>query len=327
MMLDKFKWLIDPSKNDVRPDLGNDITRRIVFSNILFISLPVVYFIFMVIDYKTYLVPLNHLRFDQFIVPIIILICFLCLWLNRINQNRISRNLFLAAWPFLLHIIPIKLLASPPDYFLAFPFGLVFHSIMIQLMLSYKNQPIQFWSWMIANLLTILFAPTILLESDSYHRIPPSLISGPYYILDSILYWLLFNLVVFYTIIELERYIKYVHTSKALIEDQKEELTSLNQNLEAVVLQRTRALEEQNQKLKDYAFYNAHTLRGPFCRVKGLVHLRELVKIDGREAEEINTRLLQSLEELDQKIQDIQLIVQNEGEQKSNEIDPLNLIS
>jgi light-regulated signal transduction histidine kinase (bacteriophytochrome) len=86
-----------------------------------------------------------------------------------------------------------------------------------------------------------------------------------------------------------------VHKSKTLIEDQKEELTSLNQNLEAVVLQRTQILEEQNQKLKDYAFYNAHTLRGPFCRIKGLVHLRQLVNDEDLDAKEINTRLIQSL--------------------------------
>lgn len=317
MVVKKFNWLFDLSKNGSNRNLGNDLARRIVFSNILFITLPVVYIIFMVIDYKSYLVSIEHLRFDQFIVPIVILICILCLWLNKVNQSGISRNLFLITWPLLLHVIPIVQLASPPDYFLAFPVGIIFHSIMIQLMLSYKSQPIQFWGWIILNFLLLLLAPTILKDFDLRHRIPATLVGG-YYLLDTILYWLLFNLVVFYTIIELERYIQYVQTSKALIESQKDELALLNQNLEAVVLQRTQVLKEQNKKLLDYAFYNAHELRGPFCRVKGLIYLLELSN-NPKEIQETKELLKKSLNELDKKIAEIQAIVQTENQSPSTD--------
>ncbi len=310
-MLKKFEWFFKVSRVGVTSQLDSALARRVIFSNILFVSLPIVYAIFMVIDYKTYLLSIDHLRFDQFIVPIVILICTLCLWLNKINQSGISRNLFLVSWPLLMHIIPIKLLSAPSDYFFAYPVGIIFHSIMIQLMLSYKNQTRQFSGWMAANFLTLLFAPAFLLDSDSYHHIPSTLIDNQYYALDSILYWLLFNLVVFYTIIELERYIRFVHTSKVLIENQKDELATLNQNLEKVVRLRTLALEEQNQKLKNYAFYNAHELRGPFCRVKGLIYLFEISN-NPKEIEEIKDLIKKSLDELDKKIAEIQLIVQQE---------------
>ncbi len=179
-------------------------------------------------------------------------------------------------------------------------------------MLSYSRQPFQFFGWMTVNFLILLLVPYILIQFDTFHRIPVEMLSNRYYALDFVLYWLLFNLVVFYTIVELEKYIQRVHNSKALIEIQKDELAKLNQNLEAVVSQRTLALEEQNKKLKDYAFYNAHTLRGPFCRVKGLINLKELNDSNDENTGEINDRLRVSLEELDQRIQEIQLIVQQE---------------
>lgn len=312
MVKGRFKWLFDLTKTGVRPNSDADLARRIVFSNIVFISLPAVYFIFMVIDYKTYLLPVRDLRFDQFIVPIVILICVLCIWLNKKNKTGASRTLFLASWPLLLHVIPIQLLRSPSDYFFAFPIGLVFHSILIQLMLSYSKQPVQFWCWIGINFITLLFVPEILMYFNSLQTIPTEMISGRYYRLDFILYWLLFNLVVFYTIVELEKYIQNVRGSRALIESQRDKLTALNQNLEEIVLQRTLTLEEQNQKLRSYAFYNAHSLRGPFCRIKGLIQLQELRDNSAADNLEIDLLLKHCLEELDTKIHEIQFIVQSE---------------
>jgi hypothetical protein len=109
-----------------------------------------------------------------------------------------------------------------------------------------------------------------------------------------------------------------VQKSKDLIESQKDELASLNQNLESVVLQRTKVLEEQNQKLINYAFYNAHELRGPFCRVKGLIYLLELSN-NPRETQEIKSLLKKSLDELDAKIAEIQVILQKENHSTPSE--------
>jgi signal transduction histidine kinase len=182
---------------------------------------------------------------------------------------------------------------------------------MIQLMFSFSRQPLQLCGWMIINFLTLLLVPYILGHFDLDHKIPASMLASRYYSLDFVLYWLLFNLVVFYTIVELEKYIHKVHHSRAMIEAQKDELTHLNQNLEKVVLLRTTALEEQNQKLIDYAFYNAHELKGPFCRIKGLLHLMELSDNEN-DRQEIKVRLRRSLEELGRKIDQIQVIVQDE---------------
>lgn len=46
-----------------------------------------------------------------------------------------------------------------------------------------------------------------------------------------------------------------------------------NENLEKLVAERTSVLEEQNQRLSDYAFHNAHKLRAPLASILGLVNL------------------------------------------------------
>jgi PAS domain-containing protein len=51
------------------------------------------------------------------------------------------------------------------------------------------------------------------------------------------------------------------------------EIEAINESLETRVQERTAALNEQNVKLTEYAFVNAHLLRGPLSRILGLVEL------------------------------------------------------
>lgn len=294
----------------------SDVSRRIVFTNIIYLTLPVVYLIFMIIDYESYQVPLHDLRFDQFVVPIVILICFVGLYLNSIEYSLISRVIFIVLWPFLLHIIPIVLLNTPPDYYLAFPFGLVFHAMLIQLMVSYRRERFLFASAMLLNFSSILLFPEFLVTSDVDADLPHILVDDVYYLLDSILYWLLFNLVTFYILYTVDVYIDRTNKAKNLIEEQKEELHLLNENLEKMVAIRTQVLQEQNKKLQDYAFYNAHILRGPFCRVKGLVMLMEHSSGE-QDKDSIKLKIEQSIEELENRIQEIQLIVHTESDSRN----------
>jgi len=307
-----MKWLGTLSGLGARKDQEDDVRRRIVFSNVVFISLPIVYLIFMVIDYDSYLLPLHELRFDQFVVPIIIAVCFFCLWLNYSGRTTISRVLFIVLWPLLLHIIPIKLLNTPPDYYLAYPFGLVFHSMLIQLMFEHKKEWKLFWASMLFNLMAMVSAPVTLTYFDLDKDIPIGMIDYKYYFYDVILYWLLFNLVTFYILYVIETYIKRMNASKELIEKQKEELNELNQNLERLVSKRTLELENQNEKLRQHAFFNAHLLRGPFCRIQGLIQLQDILRGDATSESEIKARLKESVEELDERIREIQRLVEND---------------
>ena len=83
-----------------------------------------------------------------------------------------------------------------------------------------------------------------------------------------------------------------------------EEIKSINQTLEARVFERTEALEKQNVKLSEYAFINAHLLRGPLCRILGLVSLLEYNRT-GEDNKMIFEFLNNSTKELDSVIKRI----------------------
>lgn len=54
---------------------------------------------------------------------------------------------------------------------------------------------------------------------------------------------------------------------------QAEEIQGINENLEMLVKQRTAELEKKNLALEEYAFINAHKLRGPVASILGLLNL------------------------------------------------------
>lgn len=67
-----------------------------------------------------------------------------------------------------------------------------------------------------------------------------------------------------------------LHNALDTIESQREEIFEINQSLEKRVIERTSALERQNDMLIEYSFINSHLLRGPICTLKGLVSLMRM---------------------------------------------------
>lgn len=53
----------------------------------------------------------------------------------------------------------------------------------------------------------------------------------------------------------------------------QEEIRSINENLEQIIEERIKKIEERNIQLEEYAFINAHLVRGPLCRIIGLTVL------------------------------------------------------
>lgn len=58
-----------------------------------------------------------------------------------------------------------------------------------------------------------------------------------------------------------------------MLELQRDEIRFMNERLEEKVTERTEELYKRNQQLEEFAFINAHKLRGPLSRIKGLVYL------------------------------------------------------
>lgn len=68
---------------------------------------------------------------------------------------------------------------------------------------------------------------------------------------------------------------KEIETINNELKKSNEEIRNINLNLENHVKERTQNLEVQNKQLSEYAYINAHLLRGPLCSILGLVHLLE----------------------------------------------------
>jgi tetratricopeptide (TPR) repeat protein len=60
------------------------------------------------------------------------------------------------------------------------------------------------------------------------------------------------------------------------IENLHNQLKETNDNLEKIVALRMATLKEQNKRLEEYAFLNAHDLRGPVARILGIINLLEM---------------------------------------------------
>jgi len=294
-----------------RGAINPHVVRRILFSNVIFLTLPIVYFAFMVLDFQVYLQPLSEMHFDQLTVPLMIIYCIIGIVLNKKGYSYVGRISFLILWPLLMHILPIILLKSPSDYYLAYPLGLVFHAVLIQLLISHKKEAITYYVFLFISFTLIMTSKKFLLHFDlDTSRVNSPIVGNEYYSLVGILYWLLSNTLIFYVINVLDGVIEKNEMQRAELEETNNELQAMNdkvdnvnKSLEEQVHNRTKELEEANKTLMNYSFYNAHLIKGPFCRIKGLVMLKEKNAIDNAEYAE---RLNQSIEELQTAIGNMQ---------------------
>lgn len=92
-----------------------------------------------------------------------------------------------------------------------------------------------------------------------------------------------------------------IQTQNEEIHAQAEEIKGINENLESIVLERTRELEMKNRALEEYAFINAHQLRSPVASILGLINLAKKVELND-EARIIMTHMEDSTVKLDQVV-------------------------
>jgi hypothetical protein len=304
--------------------------RRIIYANVVYVTLPVVYLSMVLVNIQSYLVPVTELQWDQFVLPFEIAICAFGILSNRVGFPVVGKIVFLVSWPLLMHVIPIWLQKTPSDYYFAFPAGIIFHSVMIQLMISPKTEKISFWFFVAANFILLLFSIDILrFFEDGSHAELMEMVSSPIYLLDCVQYWLLFAFGTFLLAGGLDLLFDKIADDQRIISEQQGqleamneeltmsneslnernvEITGLNKGLEDIITKRTLKIEDQNRKLREYAFYNAHKLRGPFCRLKGLFQIQS---INETERPIINGYMEASIADLENVISEIQVIVQD----------------
>ncbi|MCU0445293.1 MAG: GAF domain-containing protein [Microscillaceae bacterium] len=103
-----------------------------------------------------------------------------------------------------------------------------------------------------------------------------------------------------------------IHYQNRILTQQKQYIDNINQSLEARIKERTQKLESQNQQLAEYAFINAHHLRGPLCRIIGLVNLMEMPDYQ-HETNDFIAKIRVATDELDSVIRTINLRLEEDG--------------
>ncbi len=106
---------------------------------------------------------------------------------------------------------------------------------------------------------------------------------------------------------QLDQIAKTLHDQNMELATRQEETGAINENLESLVEDRAYQIENKNRSLSEYAFINAHMLRGPLCRIIGLINLME------QEPNKHNTDQLAQLKsmahEIDQRVREINSVV------------------
>lgn len=92
-----------------------------------------------------------------------------------------------------------------------------------------------------------------------------------------------------------------------------EEIEAINSNLEGLVKERSQKIIEQNERLTNFAYFNAHKVRGPLARILGLISIMELdLK---KETIPYSEMLKQAGIDLDNSISEINIILQQEDKE------------
>ena len=88
------------------------------------------------------------------------------------------------------------------------------------------------------------------------------------------------------------------------LESANEEITAINNNLEYMIKERTNLLSRRNDQLKEYAFLNAHKIRGPLTRIMGSAYALEHASHE-KEYREFIHYVVASAKELDHVVHQI----------------------
>jgi hypothetical protein len=306
-----------------------DMRRHVVFSNLVYIIIGSILLIYVLITS-----PIAPIMTGGGWIPVVlILVAGISYMLNAAGLHLISRIFFVINWFTWVSIVPVVLLGpTPASYYTSITYFVVF-SPAIQLFFSMSREAAFLIVFMTVSFLMTFFYFDFLLYFDrSPNPQLPLARSLTGMKINYMMLWAFLNVLMMY-ILRINRvfYAEIKH-QKEIIEHQQfqlkqnneelaarnNELTSanreltylndqvrtMNHELEDRVRERTRELVERNEKLTEYAFMNAHLLRSPVSRIKGLINLFGITK-EAQEKEQVQTLLSATAEELDNVIHTI----------------------
>lgn len=215
---------------------------RIILANVIFLAVPIVIFISYLIHLQEYIVPVDQLNFDQFTRLMFGVASLICYYLNRKELFNFSRWLYLASWIAFWLVLDPVIQGTSTDYYFHFDLSIIGLSLVTQILVSFKREPIIFTIAMLFSLVCIFFQQSYLLHFDSNKETAKILFDNAYTYQTSIYYWAIFNLIIGYLLYIYEK-------SNIHLAENNQELDRLTSNLEEVVAERTEDLQSKQDEL------------------------------------------------------------------------------
>jgi hypothetical protein len=235
--------------------------------------------IFFVLISITLIILINLFFIEGYIsyIRYILLIpfCIFNIILNRLHFHLASRVLTSFAPFFFIFVFPILNQFIYSGMFIWFPFGIMIIGAISFFTFAYDDEKFFLNASVLFFALASIFYDKIFLYAIP-NNLDLSFIYG-----DNHIYYQVSKIVLvcfMYTSLYIIKTASYkyriaISEFTSILDQKNTELTYLNQNLEKIVKERTEKLRLQNQRIKDLAFTNSHTVRALVARIIGLVNL------------------------------------------------------
>lgn len=303
-----------------------EIRRPVVFSNLVYVVVGSILLAYVLITAT--IVPI--FSGGGWIPVMLIGVSAISFMLNSSGYHLASRIFFVLNWFAWVNIVPaIVLGVAPSAYYSSIAYLIVF-SPAIQLFFSMSREAPYLIFFMLASFLLTLFYFDFLLAFDRspnpYVPLTKSVIGMK---INYLTLWAFLNVLMMYVLRINSAFYHEIRHQKEIIETQQmqlrenneelalrnneltaanreltylnEQVRTMNHELEDRVKERTHELVQRNEKLTEYAFMNAHLLRSPVSRIKGLINLFIMTK-EVKEKEQVQSLLSETAEELDNVI-------------------------
>jgi len=301
----KIKNLFNAGINDV---LDQDVRRRVISSNVVLVTISIILLIVLLLNakgYWTYGIPSFRAA-----IPIILLVVSIgCIALNHFRYFFLSKLIFFLSWTVLITAFPAWRPVSVYGYFLHPVFGII-SSTMALLMFSFRKEKLAYLLFLSFSIVITVFSFEFMAFFDTENVAAAVLTYTTKFRMHiyPFFFSIFFNLVLIYVLRingiffdkQQEQHTIIVNQNKQL-DETRQKLEQVNNQLETRVRERTMELMEQNSRLTDYAFFHAHVLRAPVSRIRGLLNLLNM-PIEPEEELKVRDMLSQTMKELDDTI-------------------------
>jgi hypothetical protein len=283
-------------------------TRRVIYlTNGMYLTVILLSAIYLIVFY-----PFEPVQLDfNTWVPIIIFITGLAsLVLATYHLHTLAKTVFMLIWILFVTVLPVVITGTQKDSYILHPFYCILSSVMVHLLFSYYKERVVYISFLIIVWSLILFS----VEFISYYQLPDNgkatlFVNGFFkWRVITFIFAAFFNITIFYVLqinhdfySALQKRNETISEQNQQLEEQRKSLQVLTNQLEEKVAKRTEILNKQNVQLSEYSFFNAHILRAPISRIRGLLNLLSH-KLDNDEEARVRGLLKENMAELDQAI-------------------------